>query len=242
MQEVVEEEEEEGDDGGDNHPERERWGGRRQYQDGEVSSGAHYSESSGLSHDIDNEDDENPRPAKRRRLPLASHMPLTHAKYEHLSTPVNDKHHYPPSPSRSPLGEVKSAPLAEYREWPFQGFLKRTTIGNQTIYNLEFELPCIPEHLDLSLHPAVLSASFGESSAEAVVCHWAVTSRKLARELTKNQESLLTKMVHEDKTWAEIGRQFLGYALQSLKDNFFTKQGGKPRKRGRKPGVRDRGA
>ena len=61
------------------------------------------------------------------------------------------------------------APLAEYREWPFQGFLKRTTIGNQTIYNLEFELPCIPEHLDLSLHPAVLSASSRGSSAEAVV-------------------------------------------------------------------------
>jgi hypothetical protein len=138
--------------------------------------------------------------------------------------------------------ERAMAPLAEYREWPFQGFLKRTTIGNQTIYNLEFELPCIPEHLNLSLHPAVLSASSKESSAEAVVSRRAVTSRKPARELTKNQESLLTKMVHEDKTWAEIGRQFPGHALQSLKENFFTKQGGTPRKRGRKPGVRGRGA
>jgi len=33
-------------------------------------------------------------------------------------------------------------------------------------------------------------------------------------------------MVLDDKTWAEIGRHFPGHTLQSLKDNFFTKQGG----------------
>ena len=38
-----------------------------------------------------------------------------------------------------------SAPVAEYQEWPLQGFLKRTRIGNQTRYNLEFQLPHVPE-------------------------------------------------------------------------------------------------
>ncbi|PVH70288.1 hypothetical protein DL98DRAFT_140807 [Cadophora sp. DSE1049] len=57
------------------------------------------------------------------------------------------------------------------------------------------------------------------------------------KELTESQEILLAKMVQRDKTWTEIGRHFPGHTLQSLK-NYFTKQGGKPRKRGRKPGVR----
>jgi len=49
-------------------------------------------------------------------------------------------------------------------------------------------------------------------------------------------------MVHDDKTWAEIERHFPVHTLQSLKENFFTKQGGQARKRGRKPGARAGGA
>jgi hypothetical protein len=45
-------------------------------------------------------------------------------------------------------------------------------------------------------------------------------------------------MVQEDETWADIGRHFPGYILQLLKENFFMKQGGQPRKQGRKAGVR----
>jgi len=77
---------------------------------------------------------------------------------------------------------------------------------------------------------------------EAAVSRRAVTSRKPCKELTKNQESRLANMVHDDKTWAEIGGHFPGHTLQLLKENFFTKQGGKPRKRGRKPGVGAGGA
>jgi hypothetical protein len=96
----------------------------------------------------------------------------------------------------------------------------------------------VPNHLSLSLHSEVLGTSSWESSAEAVVSRRAATSRKPGKELTENQESLLAKMIRDDKTWAEIGRHFPGHTLQSLKENFFTKQGGKPRKRGRKPRVR----
>ena len=48
-----------------------------------------------------------------------------------------------PRTSRSPSSTVRSAPVAEYQEWPFQGFLKRATIDNETTYNLEFMLPRI---------------------------------------------------------------------------------------------------
>jgi len=111
-------------------------------------------------------------------------------------------------------------------------------IGNQTTYNLEFLLPHISKHLNLPLHSEDLSANAQESSIEAAVPRRAVTSRKSGKELTKDQESLLAKMVYDDQTWIEIGRHFLGHTLQSLKKNFFTKQGGRPRKRGRKPGAR----
>lgn len=52
---------------------------------------------------------------------------------------------------------VEPAPTAEYQEWPFQGFLKRTKIGKDAIYNLEFRLEDVPEHL----HFPVLSEALG---------------------------------------------------------------------------------
>jgi len=121
---------------------------------------------------------------------------------------------------------VESTPVIEYREWPFQGFLKRTTISDQTIYNLEFALPRTSEHFHLSLHSEVLGSVSGESPAKATVSHRAVSTRKPGKELTKEQESLLAKMVYEDKTWTEIGRHFPGHRLHLLKENFFKKQGG----------------
>ncbi|KAH6700701.1 hypothetical protein BKA61DRAFT_208150 [Leptodontidium sp. MPI-SDFR-AT-0119] len=156
----------------------------------------------------------------------------------HPPTSVNNDHHHTPPSCRSSPDKGKSASGADFHEWPLQGFLKRVTIGGQITYNLEFSLSHVPEHLNLSLHSEVLSTSSRESSAEAAVPRRAATSRKPGKELTKNQESLLAKMVHEDKTWAEIGQKFTGHTLQSLKENFFTKQGGKPRKRGRKPRVK----
>jgi hypothetical protein len=215
----------------------------------------------------DDEDDEDPRPAKRRKLPpIPTHQGLTpphehgpaprlgrlhsltpslttqpeidespsQADHVHPPTPVDNDHHNTPQTSRSPSAVVESTPVAEYQEWPFQGFLKRTMIGNQTMYNLEFALPRTSEHFHLSLHSEVL----GSASAS----HQVVSTRKLGKELTKEQESLLAKMIHDDQTWTEIGRHFPGHTLPSLKENFFKKQGGQPRKRGRKPGARAGGA
>jgi hypothetical protein len=51
---------------------------------------------------------------------------------------------------------AEAVPVTEYQEWLFQGFLKRTRIGDNIIYNLEFKLPSISEHLYLPINPAVL--------------------------------------------------------------------------------------
>ena len=111
-------------------------------------------------------------------------------------------------------------------------------ISNQIIYNLEFALLRTCEHPHLSLYSEVLGSVSRESLVKAIVSYRVVLKRKPGKELTKEQESLLAKMVHEDQTWAEIGQHFPGHILLSLKENFFIKQGGQPRKRGRKAGVR----
>jgi hypothetical protein len=50
----------------------------------------------------------------------------------------------------------EAVPVAEYQEWPFQGFLKRIRIGDDVTYNLEFKLPLISEHLHLLINAATL--------------------------------------------------------------------------------------
>jgi hypothetical protein len=63
------------------------------------------------------------------------------------STFVDDEQHRASRTSPSPSTAVKVVPFAEYQEWPFQGFLKRTNIGDDVTYNLKFKLPSISGHL-----------------------------------------------------------------------------------------------
>lgn len=81
------------------------------------------------------------------------------ADYGHLPTPQT---------SRSPSARVEPASIAEYQEWPFQGLLKRTRIVKETVYNLEFQQPHIPEHLHLPVPSEALGMHTNkETSAEA---------------------------------------------------------------------------
>ncbi|KAL3418451.1 hypothetical protein PVAG01_10167 [Phlyctema vagabunda] len=243
--------------------------GDQQYHEGaaeEASRGTHQSEGNGCSHNTDNEDDEEPALMKRRKLhSLSTDVALTPALERSLrprlrqtrspipssttgsardeSPPSADHRYLTPAISQSPAGKntsAASAPVAKYREWPFQGFLKCVMIECQTTYNFEFSLPCISERLNLSGHSDMTGPSSREPSAEDAVTYPSVMSRKLDKPLTKAQEILLAEMVREDETWKKIGERFPGHTLQALKENFFKKQGGKPRKRGRKPGLRGR--
>jgi hypothetical protein len=88
----------------------------------------------------EDEEDEEPRPAKRQKRNLQRVR----------QTPVHVELHTPES-SRSPSARHESVTFAVYQEWPFQGFLKRTRIGNETTYNLEFKLPRMSELLSLPI-------------------------------------------------------------------------------------------
>jgi hypothetical protein len=84
---------------------------------------------------------------------------------------------------------------------------------------------------------ALLYASGDTVPFDFYLCRYIVL-RKLGKKLTEKQDDLLAKLICKDKNWTEIGEHFPGYTLQLLKKNFFGKQGGKPWRRGRKPGVR----
>ncbi|CZR65297.1 uncharacterized protein PAC_15197 [Phialocephala subalpina] len=209
----------------------------------EVNSGIHQSESSDHSHDTNDEDDGDPRPAKRQKRSLvhivkAVTPPREHsqaprltpsstmqpemdearsqAEHGHLPTPADDEHHHTPRTPRSPSAPAESALVAEYQEWPYQGFLKRTKIGNETTYNLEFQLLHMPEHL----HLPVLSEALGmrsnkEMSAEAATPHdvgahskmhsAAVRPRIKRVRWTPEEDATILKMREVDGcSWEEI--------------------------------------
>jgi hypothetical protein len=54
---------------------------------------------------------------------------------------------------------------AEYEEWLLRGFLKRTRIEKEMMYNLEFHLTHLPKHLEL---PIPLEALGMDSSRDAL--------------------------------------------------------------------------
>ena len=58
-----------------------------------------------------------------------------------------DEHRHTSQTFRSPCAATELT--AEYQEWPFQGFLQWTKIGDDITYNLEFKLPPISDHLNL---------------------------------------------------------------------------------------------
>jgi hypothetical protein len=116
-------------------------GGSKSEQAESVEKRLHQNECNGSSiSDEDDEEDEEPRPAKRRKRDSQ----LTR------QTPVEVEHHISQT-SRSPSATRDPIPVAEYQEWPFQGFLKRTRIGTETTYNLVFKLPCVSKLLQLPI-------------------------------------------------------------------------------------------
>lgn len=221
-------------------PQKQR-GEKRRHRDAPEEDSSNIRQSEGDEHNTGSEEDEEPRPTKRRKRlsassSLAHTLPLEHSATSylrrpcrpraapsstaqhkrgkpppqaarlHLSAAEDDEHYCTPPASRSPSATAtpESAPFAEYQEWPFQGFLKRVTIRGQTIYNLEFSLLCNTEYFNLLLYSKVLSSS-SKKSADITVSYQAITSRKLSKELTEDQERLLAKIVLEDITWKQIG-------------------------------------
>jgi hypothetical protein len=153
------------------------------------------------------EEDEDIRPAKRRRLPSQlndegledrgqqSAKPDVTQPRRSLSTATErghvqpktvrtcarnstaDEQLYTPHPSPNPSASTESVPATEYREWPLHGFLKSTRIGNDTTFNLEFHLVDVPEHLALS-SPCKVLCNNDQPSIQPRILHSTIAHSK----------------------------------------------------------------
>jgi hypothetical protein len=110
--------------------------------------GSNNSEDEDYSHDTGDEEDEDLRPAKRRKTPLVPSDEVPTHRYP--PTSIINEQLQTPLPSRSPSAIEGLAPAAVYQEWPFEGFLKSVRIGTKTTFSLEFILDDVPEDLELS--------------------------------------------------------------------------------------------
>jgi hypothetical protein len=130
-------------------------------------------------------------------------------------TPSDDEQHHISRASRTPSAPIESVPIAEYQEWPFQGFLKRTKIGSETTYNLEFKLPCILEHLNLPINPKELHiCSSREAPAKVAIPLEAAAHSKMypaalrpqikRAAWTPEEDAALLKMRNEGCSWEDI--------------------------------------
>jgi hypothetical protein len=192
--------------------ERGKWGEKRQHQNTitEISSDGHNSEDSDRSHKTNNadvEDDDDPRSAKRRKLRPSPTINNALTPLDE-STPVDNDQYCPPRASRSPSAPVESAPVAEHQEWPFQGFIKRTKIGNETMYNLEFQLSHIPEHLHLLVFSEALGMrSKKEMSAEAATPHNIVAHSKVWLATLQSKRKHVLWKLEENETILKMKRK-----------------------------------
>jgi len=147
-----------------------KWEEKRRYQDTtkEISSDVDNSEDSDRSHKTNNEDvedDEDLRPAKRRKLPPTPTDDALTPPDELI--PIDNDHHHTLRTSKSPSIIMELTLVAEDQEWSFQGFLKYTKIGNEIMFNLEFQLLYIPEYLQFPVFFfGVLGMYFKKMSTE----------------------------------------------------------------------------
>ena len=194
-------------------PESGKQGEKRGHQDThtEISSETHHSVN---TDDTCDTGDEDPRPAKRRKprsapavtapLHLRRSRPLVSPSTTSLEiddaqpqadhgcplTLVDDEQHYASRTSRSPSAATEGVPVAEYQERPFQGFLKRTRMGDDITYNLESKLPPISEHLNLPINPEALDiCSSRDAATKSSIRHDAATYSKIRQASLRPQKS-----------------------------------------------------
>jgi hypothetical protein len=99
----VREEGEEGGGGGDDDEERESRGKKRPHQDEAKEIGIHEPESSEHSHNTNDKDDGDPRPAKRQKLASAPTLKAATPPREHSSKPRIT----PPSTTQPEMDEAR---------------------------------------------------------------------------------------------------------------------------------------
>jgi hypothetical protein len=156
------------------------------------------------------------------------------------STFVDKSRHHASRASRSPPAASEAAPVAEYQEWPFQGFLKRTRIGNDVTYNLEFKLPSISEQLHFPIDPQALDIFPNpEAPVKIPTNHDAATHSKIHQsplqpkqkrkhvKWTSEENVTLLKMRDEDGySWERIAKALPHHILSTIQPHYYAIRAG----------------
>jgi hypothetical protein len=222
-----------------------------------------------VSDDSDDSDrSEAPRPAKRRRpSPSNSDPTPNRSQRRRLQRPSESRssspskldrsHTAPPqtqlklslnsddcaqsqhSSTHSSTDDEQMSTTAEYREWPMHGFFKRTTIGNEIRYSMDFSLEQLqglcalacPRHAtppnsdrDSSAGPA----NIPKVSTRVKKTRSAPPSRSKRTPFTSKENAMLVDL-KENKSWPwkRIEPKFPQRTLNSLQVHYCTKLKGK---------------
>jgi hypothetical protein len=223
----------------------------RQDVNTEISCKTHHSVNTDNACDTGDED---PRPAKRRKprsapaatapLHLRSH-PLvlpwttspevsdTQPEADHGCSPtfIYNEHRHTSRTSRSPSAAAESVLAAEYEEWPLHGFLKRTRIGGTMMFNLEFHLTHVPEHVELSglsqaLHSNTRTST--QQTSHSAVSYSKERNGKLRHSTkrvlwTKEEDETLVKMKEDGCSWEEISESLPSRTPGAIQVRYSTK-------------------
>jgi len=122
---------------------------------------------------------------------------------------------------------AEAVPAAEYQEWPFQGFFKRTRIGDDVTYNLEFKLPSISQHSHLTINPAALDIN--HNVAEHSKIHQAPLKPKKSRVSWVEDDIKLAQMWNEGRSWEYIFAELPHRSEGSIRVRCSTKFKKRPR-------------
>jgi hypothetical protein len=228
----------------------------------EISNDTHYSVNTDDNHNTSDTSDEDPRLAKRRKPRSARTLtpPLHLRRSPPLGPPLTtrpeidkaqsqddhgcsstfiDEQHCASRTSRSPSAASEAVLVAEYQEWPFQDFLKRTRIGDNMTYNLEFKLPSISEHLHLPIDPKALDiCSSKEAPAKVPTYYEAAAHSKTRRALlqfmkkrkhvkwTIEEDATLLQMRNDGCSWEEIAKALPHRTPKTIQVHFSTSRAG----------------
>lgn len=215
-----------------------------------ISGGTHRSVNTDDDHNTCDTDDEDLRPAKRRRprsapivtapLHLRRSPPFTSPSttsleideaqsqdYHRCSSTFIDEQHCALQTSRSPSVASQAMPLAEYQEWSFHSFLKRTKIRDDVTYILEFKLPSISEHLHLPINPAALGINHDAAAHSQI--HQAPLKPKKNRVSWVEDDIKLAQMWKEGRSWEYIFAALPNRSEGSIRVRCSTKFKKRPR-------------
>ena len=118
-------------------------------------------------------------------------------------------------------------PVAEYQEWPVQGFLKRTKIGIDVMYNLEFKLPSISEQLHFPIDPSALDIN--HDAAKHSQIHQAPLKPKKSKLSWVEDDIKLLQMWNEGRSWEYIFASLPSRSEGSIRVRCSTKFKKRPR-------------